>query len=87
MTFQMKLNPWDGCEGYTECERTLELNSRQVLFECGHGKYWYFGDRVRPKLNMCILLPQFQLILVTLFNWLTFWLMKRLLEPLMAILL
>ncbi|XP_030964359.1 uncharacterized protein LOC115985562 [Quercus lobata] len=35
----MKLNPWDGCEGYTECERTLELNSRQVLFECGHGKY------------------------------------------------
>lgn len=21
----------------------------QVLFECGHGKYWYLGDRVLPQ--------------------------------------
>jgi len=39
------------------------------------------------KLNMCILLPQFQLLLVALFGWLTFWLMKRLLGSVMAILL
>ena len=44
MIFQMNLNPWAGCEGYVECERALELNGRQVLFECGHGKYWYLGD-------------------------------------------
>ena len=42
--FQMDLNPWAGCEGYTECERALELNGFQVLFECGHGRYWYLGD-------------------------------------------
>ena len=42
--FQMNLNPWAGCEGYVECERALELNGLQVLFECGHGKYWYLGD-------------------------------------------
>ena len=29
-----------------ECERALELNSHQVLFDCGHGRYWYLGDRV-----------------------------------------
>ena len=28
------------------CERALELNGRQVLFEYGHGKYWYLGDWV-----------------------------------------
>ena len=44
--FQMSLDPWTACEGYEECERALELNVRQVLFECGHGKYWYLGDRV-----------------------------------------
>ena len=44
--FQMNLNPWVGCEGYAECERALELNGRQVLFECGHGKFWYLGDQV-----------------------------------------
>ena len=44
MTFQMNLNPWVGSERYAKCERALELNGRQVLFECGHGKYWYLGD-------------------------------------------
>ena len=29
----------------------LELNGRQVLFECGHGKYWYLGDRVSPQVE------------------------------------
>ena len=51
MIFQMNLNPWAGCEGYVECERALELNSRQVLFESGHGKYWYLGDRVLPQVE------------------------------------
>ncbi|KAK9991396.1 hypothetical protein SO802_026381, partial [Lithocarpus litseifolius] len=51
MTFQMNLNPWVGCEGYAECERALELNDRQVLIECGHGKYWYLGDRVLPQVE------------------------------------
>ena len=37
--FQMNLNPWARCEGYAKCEWALELNSWQVLFECGHGKY------------------------------------------------
>ena len=49
--FQMKLNPWVGCEGYVECERALELNSRQVLFESGHEKYWYLNDRVLPQVE------------------------------------
>ena len=39
------------------------------------------------KLNMCILLPQFRLILVALFGWLTFWRIKRLLGPVMVTLL
>ena len=47
----MNLNPWARCEGYAECERALELNGRQVLFECGHGKYWYLGDRVLPQVE------------------------------------
>ena len=37
--FQMSLDPWCGCEEYAECEWALELNGRQVLFECGHGRY------------------------------------------------
>ena len=49
--FQMNLNPWAGCKGYAECERALELNGRQVLFECGHGKYWYLGDWVLPQVE------------------------------------
>ena len=49
--FQMNLNPWAGCEGYAECERALELNDCQVLFECGHGKYWYLGDRVLSQVE------------------------------------
>ena len=44
----MSLNPWVGYEEYVECEWALELNSRQVLFECGHGRYWYLGNQVLP---------------------------------------
>ena len=51
MTFQMNLNPWVRFKGYAEYERALELNSRQVLFECGHGKYWYLSDRVLPQVE------------------------------------
>ena len=51
MTFQMKLNPWVGFEGYAEYEWALELNSRQVLFECEHEKYWYLSDRVLPQVE------------------------------------
>lgn len=47
----MNLNPWAGCEGYAECTLALELNDRQVLFECGHGRYWYLGDRVLPQVH------------------------------------
>ena len=56
--FQMSLNPWVECKEYAECEWALELNGRQVLFECGHGRYCYLGDRVL-KLIMCTLLQQF----------------------------
>ena len=51
MIFQMNLNPWAGCEGYVECERAIELNGCKVLFECGHGKYWYLGDRMLPQVE------------------------------------
>ena len=27
------------------------MNSRQVLFECRHGKYRYLGDRVLPQVE------------------------------------
>ena len=47
----MSLDPWSGCEEYAECERALELNSRQVLFEYGHGRYWYLSDRVLPQVQ------------------------------------
>ncbi|KAL0014164.1 hypothetical protein SO802_001233 [Lithocarpus litseifolius] len=47
----MNLNPWVGCKGYVECERALESNSHQVLFECGYGKYWYLGERVLPQVE------------------------------------
>ena len=47
----MNLNPQAGCEGYVECEWALELNGHQVLFECGHGKYWYLGDQVSPQVE------------------------------------
>ncbi|KAL0001378.1 hypothetical protein SO802_015159 [Lithocarpus litseifolius] len=40
-----------GCEGYAECERALELNGHQVLFECRHGRYWYLGNRVLPQVE------------------------------------
>ena len=45
----MSLNPWVGYKEYMECEWALELNSRQVLFECVHGTYWYLGNRVLPQ--------------------------------------
>ena len=51
VTVQMDLNSWARCEGYAECEQALELNGCQVLFECGHGKYWYLGDRVLPQVE------------------------------------
>ena len=51
VTFQMKLNPLVRFEGYAEYEWALELNSRQVLFECGHEKYWYLSDRVLPQVE------------------------------------
>ncbi|KAK9984358.1 hypothetical protein SO802_033883 [Lithocarpus litseifolius] len=47
----MNLDPWAGCEGYVECERALELNGCQALFECGHGGYWYLGDQVSPQVH------------------------------------
>ena len=46
MIFQMPLNPCARCEGYVEFKWALELNGHQVLFECGHGRYWYLGDQV-----------------------------------------
>ena len=49
--FEMCLNPWVGCEEYDECEQALELNSCQVLFECGHGRYWYLSDWVLPQVQ------------------------------------
>ena len=27
------------------------MNRHQVLFECGHGKYWYLGDQVLPQVK------------------------------------
>ncbi|KAK9998020.1 hypothetical protein SO802_017623 [Lithocarpus litseifolius] len=49
--FKMCLNPWVGCQEYNECERALELNSHQALFECGHGWYWYLGDQALPQVQ------------------------------------
>ena len=49
--FQISLNPRVGCEEYVECAQALELNGYQVLFECGHGRYWYLGDRVLPQVQ------------------------------------
>ena len=51
VTFLMDLNPWARCERYVECEPALELNGRQVLFDCGRGRYWYLGDRVLPQVE------------------------------------
>ena len=47
----MSLDPWLGCEEYVECELALGLNSHQVLFKCGHGRYWYLSDRVLPQIQ------------------------------------
>ncbi|KAL4606412.1 hypothetical protein ACB092_09G100800 [Castanea dentata] len=32
-------------------KRALELNGCQILFECGHGRYWYLGDWVSPQVH------------------------------------
>ena len=34
-----------------ECEWAQELNGPQVLFDCGHGRYWYLGDRVLAQVQ------------------------------------
>ena len=49
--FQMSLDPGLGCVEYVECEWAQELNGRKVLFEFGHGRYWYLGDRVLPQVQ------------------------------------
>ena len=49
--FLDKIKSLARCEGYAKCKRDLELNSHQVLFECGHGKYWYLGDWVLPQVE------------------------------------
>ena len=51
VTFQLDLNPWARCERYAKCKRALELNGRLVLFEYGHGRYWYLGDQVLPQVE------------------------------------
>ncbi|KAL0008442.1 hypothetical protein SO802_009944 [Lithocarpus litseifolius] len=40
----LSLDHWLGCEERVECEWAQELNSRQVLFECGHERYWYLEE-------------------------------------------
>ena len=47
----MSLNPWLGCEEHVKCAWAQELNGHQVLFECGHGRYWYLGDRVLAQVQ------------------------------------
>ena len=45
------MNPWLGCEEHAECAWAQELNDHQVLFECGHGRYWYLGDRALAQVQ------------------------------------
>ena len=47
----MSLDPWRGCVEYAEWEWALELNGRQVLFKCGHERYWYLNDWVLPQVQ------------------------------------
>ena len=47
----MGLDPWVGCKGYVEYAWALELNECQVLFECGHGRYWYLGNWGLPHVH------------------------------------
>ena len=47
----MSLDPWLGCEECAECEWAQELSSYQVLFECGHRRYWYLGDWVLTQVQ------------------------------------
>ena len=49
--FQISLNPWLGCEEHVECAWAQELNGRQVLFKCGHGRYWYLRDWVLAQVQ------------------------------------
>ena len=59
-----------GCEEYVECAQALELNGRQVLFECGHERYWYLVIGCCLRFNMCTLLQQFWFLLVPPLGWL-----------------
>ena len=47
----MSLDPWLGCEEHAKCEWAQELNGSQVLFECGHERYWYLGDWVLAQVR------------------------------------
>ena len=40
-----------GCEEHVKCAWAQEFNGSQVLFECGHGRYWYLGDRVLAQVQ------------------------------------
>ena len=44
----MNLDLWERCKGYVEYALALEINEHQVFFKCGHGRYWYLGDRALP---------------------------------------
>ncbi|XP_030963213.1 uncharacterized protein LOC115984347 isoform X2 [Quercus lobata] len=50
-TNDMSLDPWLGCEERAEYEWAQELNGRQVLFECSHGRYWYLDDQVLTQVQ------------------------------------
>ncbi|KAK9997566.1 hypothetical protein SO802_022252 [Lithocarpus litseifolius] len=71
----MSLDPWVGCEEYDECERALELNSCQVLFECGHG-----------RLTLALLFQEYQRLILNLFElickvvWPAYWYFSSLLK-------
>ena len=70
--FQMSLNPWAGCEGYTEYERALELMVVRYCLNVGMEGIGMLVIRYCPKFNMSILLQQFQFLLVPSFGWLIF---------------
>jgi len=52
----MSLDPWLGCDEHAKCQWARELNGRQVLFECGHKRYWYLGDWVLAQVQHVYLL-------------------------------
>jgi len=87
VTFQMDLDPWLDVKGMQSVSRFYNRMATKCCLSVGMEGIGILAIRCCSKLNMSILLPQFQLLIVTLFGWLTFWLMKRLLGPLTAILL